>query len=142
MNRSELEHLIREAGKAVHDSEVIVFGSQAILGSIPEAPEELLRSNEVDLYPKNRPEGARFIDGSIGERSAFHLAFGYYGHGVSPEIATFPDGWEDRLVPVANENTNGIIGWCVEVHEKLTSTNNFRPCPLCRGKVTPSCATN
>jgi len=29
MNRSELEHLIREAGKVVHDSEVLVFGSQA-----------------------------------------------------------------------------------------------------------------
>ena len=121
MKRSELEHVIRAAGHVVRDSELIVFGSQAILGSFPNAPAELLVSNEVDVYPKNRVEGADFIDGTIGERSSFHTTFGYYGHGVSPEIATLPDRWGDRLVPVLNENTNGITGWCLEVHDLAIS---------------------
>ena len=40
---------------------------------------------------------------------------------VSPELATFPDGWEERLVPLSNENTGGITGWCVEVHDLAVS---------------------
>ena len=32
------------------------IGSQAILGSFPNAPEILLISMEADVYPKNRPE--------------------------------------------------------------------------------------
>ena len=36
MKRSDLEHLIRAAGKIGQDSEIVVIGSQAILGQFPE----------------------------------------------------------------------------------------------------------
>ncbi len=45
------------------------IGSQAILGQFPDAPADLLRSVEADVYPKNHPERWELIDGSIGELS-------------------------------------------------------------------------
>lgn len=51
MNRKELEHVIRAAGSIAEASELIILGSQAILGKYPEAPDELLVSHEVDTYP-------------------------------------------------------------------------------------------
>ena len=44
MNRRQLEHLIRAASTIAEDDEIIVVGSQAILGTYPEAPAELLVS--------------------------------------------------------------------------------------------------
>ena len=52
MTRSELEHLIRASGAIADVDEVIIIGSQAILGTFPDAPEILLRSMEADLYPR------------------------------------------------------------------------------------------
>jgi len=121
MNRLALEHVIRAASAIARDSNLIVFGSQAILGSFPDAPEALLVSTEVDVYPRTKPEGVDFIDGAIGEESSFHKTFGYYAHGVYPEVATLPAGWESRLVPVCNENTSGATGWCLEVHDLAIS---------------------
>jgi hypothetical protein len=37
------------------------------------------------------------------------------------ETALLPRGWEDRLVPIANENTGGITGWCLEIHDLVLS---------------------
>ena len=41
MNREQLEHVIRAACTVSEDQELIIFGSQAILGQFPEAPAEL-----------------------------------------------------------------------------------------------------
>lgn len=68
---------------------------------------------EADLYPLADPAKADLIDGCIGELSPFHESFGYYAHGVGPETAILPSGWQARLVRVANENTEGTIGWCL-----------------------------
>lgn len=76
----------------------MIIGSQAILGSFPDAPEELLASMEADVYPKDAPERSILIDGAIGELSVFHETFGYYAHGVDESTAVLPDGWKDRLV--------------------------------------------
>ena len=46
MNRSQLEHVIRAAATIAGDTEIVVIGSQAILGHYPEAPAELLGSAE------------------------------------------------------------------------------------------------
>ena len=51
MTRSQLEHAIRAACTVSEDTEVWVFGSQAILGEHPDAPVALLRSIEVDVAP-------------------------------------------------------------------------------------------
>lgn len=66
MTRLQLEHLIRAAGTISDDDDIIVIGSQAILGQFPDAPPELLVSREADVYPRMHPERAELIDGSIG----------------------------------------------------------------------------
>lgn len=99
----------------------MIIGSQAILGSHPDAPEELLVSMEADVYPKDAPDRSILIDGAIGELSVFHETFGYYARGVDEMTAVLPDGWQDRLVKVENENTRGAVSWCLEVHDLAVS---------------------
>lgn len=73
---------------------------------------------EADVYPRDHPERADLIDGAIGELSHFHQTHGYYAHGVGPETATLPEGWEQRLVPVPAE---GAVGLCLELHDLVLS---------------------
>ncbi|HVS01239.1 MAG TPA: DUF6036 family nucleotidyltransferase [Thermoanaerobaculia bacterium] len=121
MRREDLEHLIRASAQIADDEEIVVIGSQAILGQFPDAPPELLVSDDADLYPRQHPERADLIDGSIGELSPFHLTYGYYAHGVGPETATLPRGWERRLVPIDSSTTPGARGLCLEVHDLLVA---------------------
>ena len=121
MKRSDLEHVIRAAGAIAQDGQIVVIGSQAVLGQFPDAPSALLVSMEADCFPLNRPERAELIDGAIGEGSGFHEQFGYYAQGVGRQTATLPAGWEERLVPVTNANTGGVEGLCLEVHDLAVS---------------------
>lgn len=121
MNRSQLEHVIRAAATIAEDDEIIVIGSQAILGQFPDAPADLRASVEADIYPKNHPERSDLIDGSIGEGSPFHETFGYYAQGVDGTTATLPSGWQDRLVHLRSERTRGATGLCLEVHDLVIS---------------------
>lgn len=121
MKRSELEHLIRAAAAITDQHEIMVVGSQSILGAVPNAPDALLMSMEADVYPLHQPELADLIDGAIGELSPFQERFGYYAQGVGPETALLPSGWEARLVKVQNQNTDLKIGWCLEPHDLAAS---------------------
>lgn len=67
MTRDQLEHAIRAACDVSGDTELWIFGSQALLGEYPDAPDILRASIEVDVQPKNRPEAADVIDGALGE---------------------------------------------------------------------------
>lgn len=70
MRRDQLEHAIRSACQIIDRREVIVVGSQAILGSIPETalPKEATTSTEVDIMPiaDDNEETARLADLKIG----------------------------------------------------------------------------
>lgn len=121
MNRFQLEHLIKAAGTITETNDLIVIGSQAILGTTPIPDPRLITSIEADIYPREKPELADLIDGSIGELSPFHNSFGYYAHGVGPETAVLPHAWEKRLVPIRSKYTKGITGWCLEVHDLAIS---------------------
>lgn len=117
MNADQLRHLLRAAARITGEREFIVIGSQAILGSHPDAPRTLRKSIEGDTYPKDRPEKSIEIDGAIGELSLFHQEFGYYAHGVTPETATLPHGWESRLVEFWVDDPPGTLGLCLEKHD-------------------------
>ncbi len=136
MTRAQLEHLIRASADIANDDEIIVIGSQAILAEFPNAPADLLVSVEADVYPKNEPERADLIDGSIGELSPFHDTYGYYAQGVGETTAVLPAGWQDRLVPIRNQNTRGATGWCLEAHDLVISK-----CVAGREKDRRFCAT-
>ena len=117
MTRTELEHIIRAVAAITNEKELIVIGSQAILGQYPDAPKKLLVSDEADIYAPARPDLSDLIDGALGELSQFEATFGYRADGVGPGTATLPRGWKDRLIPIVNENTNGATGWCLECHD-------------------------
>jgi Nucleotidyltransferase of unknown function (DUF6036) len=120
MNRLQLEHLIRAAGDIAGDDEIVILGSTAVLCQFPDFPEKIIQSIEADIFPRNKPNLASVIDGCIGELSPFHNTYGYYAHGVGPETArNLPSGWEQRLIPIRNENTRGITGWGVEIHDLI-----------------------
>lgn len=121
MQRHQLEHLIRAAGAITGADEIIVIGSQAILGARPDAHASLLRSVEADMFTFRDPRDADLIDGSIGEGSPFHDTFGYYAQGVWQDTATLPDGWRGRLVRVQNENTRQVAALCLEPHDLAVS---------------------
>ena len=121
MTRAELEHAIRAACEVSGDDEVYVFGSQAILGQYPDAPASLRQSAEADVSPVNATDMVDLIDGSLGELSDFHVAFGFYVHGLSIEAAVLPLGWRKRAIAVRNENTSNRTGWCVEAHDLAIS---------------------
>ncbi len=121
MTREQLEHIIRAAASIADDDELIIVGSQAVLGQYPNAPPELLVSTEADVYPKHHPDRADLIDGAIGEGSEFHETFGYYAQGVGPTTAVLPAGWESRLVPAYGPGTRGATGWCLEIHDLVLS---------------------
>ncbi|OFW30567.1 MAG: hypothetical protein A3H97_05735 [Acidobacteria bacterium RIFCSPLOWO2_02_FULL_65_29] len=121
MRRSELEHIIRAAADISDDDEIVIIGSQAVLGQFPDAPAELCVSMEADVFPRNHPERWDVIDGSIGELSPFHTTFGYYAQGVEETTAVLPEGWHTRVIPVRNDNTRGATGLCLEIHDLLIS---------------------
>ena len=56
MTREQLEHAIRAACDVSGDSELWIFGSQAILGQFPDAPVSLRASIEVDAQPNGQRE--------------------------------------------------------------------------------------
>jgi hypothetical protein len=127
MRRDQLEHSIRTACQIIHQSEVIVVGSQAILGTYDESqlPAAATMSIEVDILPmaETNDETARLadlIEGVAGEFSPFEELHGFSIDGVDIETAVLPDGWRDRLVKVQNANTaapNGeprFTGWCLD----------------------------
>ncbi len=121
MRRDELEHIIGAAATVSRESDIVIVGSQAILGEHPDAPAALVFSQEADVYPRARPEKAIDIDGALGDGSRFHETFGYYAHGVGPETAKAPADWERRLVPVhvslRPNRDDEAVGWCMEAHD-------------------------
>jgi hypothetical protein len=113
--------VIRASGAIAADDEIVVIGSQSVLGQFPRAPAVLLGSMEAGIHPANHPERAELVDGAIGEGSHFHEAFGYYAQGVGPETATLPNGWRERLIRIENSNTGGVAGLCLEVNDLAIS---------------------
>lgn len=121
MQRHEFEHVIAAAANVLGQDVFVVIGSQAILGSVRNPPPELLVSMEADLYPLQKPERAIEIEGALGDGSQFALAYGYYAHGVGPETAKAPLGWQDRLVrvdiPPRLGSTSAPVALCLEPHD-------------------------
>ena len=82
MTRAQLEHVIGAAGTIADVEDIVVIGSQAVLGEFPDAPAELLLSNETDVFPRE--------------------------HGVDETTAILPQGWRDRLILVSGEKVHDL----------------------------------
>jgi hypothetical protein len=126
VKRSQLEHVIRAAAALAQSRELVVLGSQAILGAHPDAPNSLLTSQEVDLYPLDNPDKADLIDGSIGELSPFHETFGYYAHGVGPDTAVLPSGSGESASSGSNLPRHREPSACASIPPTLRSASSWR----------------
>ena len=121
MTRDELEHIIRASADVTNQYEFVIVGSQSILGPLPHPEAVFTVSAEADIYPLQAPELAEQIDGALGEGSRFHETYGYYAQGVGPETAVLPAGWMDRVHRVQGPNTNGRVGYCLDVADLFMS---------------------
>jgi hypothetical protein len=121
MTRDQLAHVLRTVSRLTDDPDVLVIGSQSILGSYPEEelPPEATGSMEVDTAFLTDPDNAKsdLVDVNIGELSEFHDQFGYYPQGVSVQTGVFPAGWRDRLVVYETPQTRPARGLCIEPHD-------------------------
>ena len=121
MNRVQLEHVLRAAATIVHDPDLLVIGSQSILGTYGEdsLPVEATTSIEADLAFLDDADGSKAdrVDGAIGELSRFHETFGYYAQGVSVATAVLPDGWNMRTVEFAPPGAAPARARCLEPHD-------------------------
>lgn len=134
MRRDRLEHAIRTACQVIERDEVIVVGSQAILGTYREEdlPAAAAMSIEVDILPiaETNEETARLadmIEGVAGEFSPFEQLHGFSIDGVDLRTAVLPAGWRDRLVRIQNANTAApsgqprFTGWCLDKEDCCTA---------------------
>ncbi len=115
MTREELEHIIRASGDITNQYEIVIVGSQSILGPLPNPEAAFTVSMEADIYPLHAPEMADNIEGSMGEGSQFHETHGYYAQGVGPYTAILPKDWMERVHRVQNRNTDNRVGLCLDL---------------------------
>ena len=120
MTRAELEHAVRAACDVARISELIIIGSQSILGAFPSASARLRQSMEIDLVLADAAT-ADVVEGVLGEDSQFHRLHGFYAQGLTADDPKLPTGWRERLVLVRNANTRDCSGWCLEPHDLAAS---------------------
>ncbi|MDB6040624.1 MAG: hypothetical protein JWM99_4465 [Verrucomicrobiales bacterium] len=118
MKRDEIELLLREAGKLARETEFFMIGSQAAHAYSENPPAEVLLSQECDIYPKNRPETALFLDVKLGPKSPFATDKGYYADVVTPDLATLPAAWESRVKPLP---LGLVTALCLDINDLLVS---------------------
>jgi hypothetical protein len=130
MRRDQLEHAIRTACQIIGRPEVIVVGSQSILGTFREEqlPARATMSIEIDILPIADDDDetvrlADLIEGVAGEFSPFEELHGFSIDGVDAHTSALPEGWRDRLVKVQNDNTAApsghprFTGWCLDTED-------------------------
>ena len=107
----DLERVVRAIASAFKTDTVIIIGSQAILMSWPDAPEDMRGTPEIDAYPGNAKtweaaeaqrddgpplEASEHIHAFFGEGSDFHKDHGFYIDGVDEMTAKLPRSWRRR----------------------------------------------
>jgi len=118
MKRNELKMALRAAGRVARQSDFILIGSQAIHAHCRRPPAEVLLSQECDLYPRAQPKVASLLDAELGRNSTFAHRHGFYVDIVTPDLASLPEGWEQRLKPF---RAGRITAFCLELHDLLAS---------------------
>lgn len=127
MNREELERAIKAACANIEEGQVIVFGSQSILGTYNETelPEYATLSREVDVFPRSGIESPQSpevvekiytINARLGEGSPFHEHHGIYVEGIHKDVVVMPKHWDNRLVAVTVDDGSayGRTGYCLD----------------------------
>ncbi len=125
MNRTQLAHVLRSASRIADDPDVLVVGSQSILGSHDEddLPPEATASMEADIAFLDDADRAKAdqVEGGIGEFSLFHEEFGYYAEGIHLDTVVLPTGWRERLVRPELPDSEPAHAAFLEPHDLVVS---------------------
>lgn len=116
MNKQQLDHVLRAAGRITGETQFVIIGSQSLHGKHPNLADEILRSAEVDLIAKQDTRRTEWLN-AIGQDSPFHEMYGYYADPVDEHTATLPKGWKGRLVNLPPGDTDGVKGLCLDPHD-------------------------
>ncbi|RMI12709.1 DUF6036 family nucleotidyltransferase [Cellulomonas triticagri] len=122
MRRPELAHLLRAASTVADDPDILLVGSQSILGTYDEddLPEAAVGSIEADVafFGAGAAEKADLVDGAICEGSGFHQMYGYDAQGVEIDgLVALPAGWRDRVVVWRSHLSAPGRAHCLERHD-------------------------
>ena len=101
MQADELRDLARRAANVTGYRAILVLGSQAVHGALPDAdlPSITTMSEEADLAVVNDLSGdtPHQIEAHFGMGSPYHQHFGVYADGISLTEVSLPMGWEGRV---------------------------------------------
>lgn len=97
MNLQHLHALLSKAKELCQHQEYVIVGSLSILGTISQPPREMVMSIDVDTYIKNDPGRTEALQEPLGQGSIFEDVNGYYLDPISPDLPSFPSGWQERL---------------------------------------------
>ena len=122
MKQEELAHVLRAAAHILEQTDFLVIGTAAILGSYEEEllPIRATRSREADLAPFNEDSDGNksmLIEGALGFGSEFEKHNTYYAYGVDFRTAVAPYGWQQRLVLYDPPLAAPGRGWCLEPYD-------------------------
>lgn len=130
MKMEQMYHLIKAVADVTGVYEIIVIGSQSILGSFPNAHPKLVSSKEGDFIPILSPEQLLqydnqhyldLIEGSLGEFTPFQKKYDVFADGCEFNTATLPIGWKDRLIEVQDKGTDLRIAKFLDPHDLAVS---------------------
>lgn len=101
MRAEELRDLARRAANRTGYRQILVLGSQAVHGALPDAelPAITTLSEEADLAVVGDLSGEtpHVIEAAFGMGSPYHQSFGVYADGIALSEVTLPDGWQGRV---------------------------------------------
>lgn len=116
MQKRQLDHVLRAAGRITGDKEFVIIGSQALHARYPDLPDDIVRSAEVDLIASQETDRTEWLN-AIGADSPFHESFGYYADPIDETTATLPNDWKKRLISLPPGDTEGVTGLCLDPHD-------------------------
>lgn len=101
IGHNELLLAARAIAEATGEKEFVVVGTGA-LGCIDEIPDSMLRTDDVDMFPRKQ---TRFdmeqVDSEIGEGSEFERKHGFYVQRVGDwTVMDQPQGWQERATTI------------------------------------------
>lgn len=125
MRREQLAHILRAASRITLRDDILVIGSQSILGTYAEGalPDEATVSEEADLVflrATDRTPSDQ-VNVMIGELSDFHATHGVYAEGVERGVAILPLGWRRRAVTWHREDSRPASPRFLERHDLAAS---------------------
>ena len=125
MTRDQLLTLLRAAALPDAAVQIVVVGSQSVLGAHPddELPDRATQTAEADVMYRRAGEFdqelTEIVDAHFGEGSAFHEEHGVYLQGVDEDTSVLPAGWDTRLVHLdtlpPRDDTDGTPDYAVPV---------------------------